>query len=117
MSGQQNSTSSDNKPSADTKPIEKPKVDVTVTPKKGADGAREYADKVKKSLEGDVKKALDGAKEGGSKKQLDAAEKAATDAGKKIDPQKIEKVKVKVEGEAGGEKVKREKVVTPSKEG
>lgn len=114
-------TSGDKKADAASKPIEKEKIDVTVTPKQGGDKKqtadnKQYADKVKKSLESDVKKSLDGAKEGGAKKQLDAAEKATQDAGKKIDPAKIEKVKVKVEGEAGGEKVKRETVVAPKKE-
>ncbi len=113
MPDQRNATSSDKKPGKDEKPLQKEKVDVAVQPKKGEPGAREYADKVKKSLEGDVKKSLEGAKEGGSKKQLDAAEKTTQDAGKKIDPQKIERVKVKVEGEVDGEKVKRETTVKP----
>lgn len=118
----QKATSGDKKADSAAKPLEKEKIDVTVTPKQGTDRKqsqdnRQYADKVKKSLEGDVKKSLEGAKEGGSKKQLDAAEKTAQDAGTKIDPSKIEKVKVKVEGEAGGEKVKRETVVAPKKEG
>ncbi len=113
MADKSNATSSDKKPTRDEKPIQKEKVDVSVQPKKGEPGAKKYADKVKKSLEGDVKKSLEGAKEGGSKKQLDAAEKTTQDAGKKIDPQKIERVKVKVEGEVDGEKVKRETVVKP----
>ncbi|HTM67725.1 MAG TPA: hypothetical protein VL426_00345 [Candidatus Binatia bacterium] len=117
----QKATSGDKKADAATKPLEKEKIDVSVTPKQGGDKKqtqdnRQYADKVKKSLENDVKKSLDGAKQDGAKKQLDAAEKTAQDAGKKIDPSKIEKVKVKVEGEAGGEKVKRETVVAPKKE-
>ena len=112
-----NATPNDKKPDPTPKPLEKEKVDVSVQPKKGEPGAKVYADKVKKSLEGDVKKSLEGAKKDGAQKQLDAAEKAAQDAGKKIDPDKIEKVKVKVEGESGGEKVKRETTVTPSKEG
>lgn len=94
-------------------PIHKPKVDVAVTPKRGADGAKKYAEKVQKSLEADVKKGIDGAKDGGAKKQLDAAEKVAKDAGKKIDPQRIERVHVTVEGEAGGATIKRHVEVTP----
>lgn len=113
MSDQRNATSSDKKPSTDEKPLQKEKVDVSVQPKKGEPGAKEYADKVRKSLEGDVKKSLEGAKEGGAKKQLDAAEKTAQDAGKKIDPQKIERVKVKVEGEVDGQRVKKETTVKP----
>ncbi|MEY4744166.1 MAG: hypothetical protein RL272_111 [Candidatus Parcubacteria bacterium] len=114
MADQNNATSSDKKPTTkDDKPLQKEKVDVSVQPKKGEPGAKEYADKVRKSLEGDVKKSLEGAKEGGSKKQLDAAEKTTQDAGKKIDPQKIERVKVKVEGEVDGDKVKRETTVKP----
>lgn len=118
----QNATSGDKKADPTPKPLEKEKIDVTVTPKQGGDKKqtadnKQYAEKVKKSLEGDVKKSLDGAKQDGAKKQLDAAEKATQDAGKKIDPTKIDKVKVKVEGESGGEKVKRETVVTPKKDG
>lgn len=117
----QNATNNDKKADTAAKPLEKEKVDVTVTPKETKDRKqrqdnKDYAEKVKKSLENDVKKSLDGAKQDGAKKQLDAAEKTTQDAGKKIDPQKIEKVKVKVEGEAGGEKVKRETVVAPTKE-
>jgi hypothetical protein len=109
------------KPAEPPKPLESPKVDVTVTPKDGANRQekkdnQQHAGEIKEKIEKEVKKQLDANKGGGAKKQLDAAEKVADDAKKGVDPKKIEKVKIKVEGEVDGDKVSREKTVTP-KEG
>lgn len=102
-------------------PLKNPKVDVTVTPKETNDRGqsmenRKYSHRVEESLEKEIKKQLDDNKGGGAKKQLDAAEKAADGAKKGADPKKIVKIKIKVGGEVDGDKVSREKTVTP-KEG
>jgi hypothetical protein len=99
-------------------PLENPKVDVTVTPKDGSNRQekkdnKEYADSVKEKVEKEVKKQLDANKDGGAKKQLDAAEKVADGAKQGADKSKVEKIKIKVEGEVDGDKVTREKTVTP----
>ena len=99
-------------------PLEKPKVDVTVTPKDGESRQekkdnKEYADSVKEKVEKKVKEQLDANQGGGAKKQLDAAEKVADDAKQGVDQKKVDKIKIKVEGEVDGDKVSREKTVTP----
>lgn len=99
-------------------PLENPKVDVSVTPKKGenrkqTEENKEYADHVQKKVEKEVKKALDANKGGGAKKQLDAAEQVADGAKRGADKGRVEKIKIKVEGEVDGDKVTREKTVTP----
>lgn len=100
------------------KPLENPKVDVTVTPKDGNNRQekkdnKEYADKIKEKVEKEVKKEIDANKGGGAKKQLDAAEQVADGAKKGADKGKVEKIKIKVEGEVDGDKITREKTVTP----
>jgi hypothetical protein len=99
-------------------PLEKPKVDVTVTPKEGESRTerkdnKDYAEKVEKKLKEQVQQQIDGNKGGGAKKQLDAAEQVADGAKKGVDGNKVDKVKIKVEGEVDGDKVSREKTVTP----
>ncbi len=102
---------------ADPKPLDNEQVHVTVDPKdRHSKDHKEYAEKVKEGVKKEVKKALQDAKKDGAQKQLDAAEKAVDDAKKKVDPKKVDKLKVKVEGEVDGDKVSREKTVTP-KEG
>ncbi len=109
---------------ADDKPAEKkdaplknPEVHIEVTPKERGD--KEYAQKVKEGLKGEVKKELKAAEKDGAKKQLDAAEKVADDAKKGVDPSKITKIRIKVEGEVGtdGDKVSREKTIIPKEGG
>ena len=94
-------------------PIKEPKIDVTVTPKPGK-GNREYAERVKENVQRDVQRAIEKAAPGGSGKQLESADAAAERAAQQITPSKIEKIKVNVEGDAGGRPVKHEKTVPPS---
>ena len=99
----------------DPQPLKKEEVHVTVTPKDPRDPAhKQAAEKVKKTLKEGVKKALDDNKGGGSKKQLDAAEKKIDEAKEQTSPRHIDKINVKVKGEdADGDEVTRERTVKP----
>ncbi len=109
---------------ADDKPAEKkeaplknPEVHIEVTPRQKGD--KEYAQKVKENLREQVKQDIEKSKKDGATKQLEAAEKGADTAKKQVDAQKVTKVRVKVEGEVGpdGDKVSKEKTVTPKEGG
>jgi hypothetical protein len=93
------------------KPIENPKVDVRVQPLKKAD--KDYAEKVRRNLKSDVEKTVKENEGGGSRKQLDAAEKTTKEAGTKIDPSKVKEISVDVSGKVGKTKVGEETVVKP----
>ena len=108
-------TPSDKGGERDKKPLKNPEVDVNVTPKRNVSGNDPYVKKVKRSLEGDVKKAIDKAAPDGSKKQLESAEKATKDAATKIDPSKVDNVKVRVKGDVDGETVRKETAARPKK--
>ncbi len=100
-------------------PLKNPEVHVEVTPREKRDSSqKEYAERVKETIKKEVREKLKEAEGGGAKKQLDAAEKVADDAKTKVDPKKIQRVRIKVEGEVGpdGDKISREKTVVP-KEG
>jgi hypothetical protein len=96
----------------DKAPMKDPPIEVKVQPKDAGtkDQRREnhqYADKVRKRLSEDVKKSVDTAGNDAERRdspnprkdQLDAAKKTVDDASRQIDPNKIERVKVKVDGE------------------
>jgi len=96
------------------KPLDKEDVVVSVTPKDPKDPKhQEAAKRVKKTVEREVKKALDDNKGGGAKKQLDAAEEKVDEAKKQVSPTQVEKIKVRVSGKDGEDDVSREKVVKP----
>ncbi len=90
----------------DSKPIEHPKVDVLAVPKSDPKiDNREYSKKVRDSLKKDVEKALEDNKSGGHQRQLESAREAVRKAGTQIDPNKIEKVVVRVGGKVDKTKV------------
>ncbi|KPJ86013.1 hypothetical protein AMJ57_00885 [Parcubacteria bacterium SG8_24] len=106
----------------EAKPLEKERVHVEVTPKKDGEGVDDsenqgYSKKVKKRLKDEVTKVIKEKKGDGAKKQLDAADEAIDEAKKKVSPQKVEKIRVKVEGESDGDQVVRERTVKPKGDG
>lgn len=89
------------------RPIEKEKIHVTVVPKDPKNPEhQQYRDKIKPRIKEDIRKTLDDNKDGGSKKQLDGADKKLDDIKRQIDPGKVKEVEVKVEGEVGGKPMK-----------
>ena len=97
----------------DKAPMQDPKIDVTVKPNDAAPSKDErrqnhqYADKIRERLKEDVKKAVDKAGQDAERRnspnprkdQLDAAKKTADDAAKQVNPNQIDKIRVKVDGE------------------
>lgn len=94
----------------DKKPLEDPKVKVSVDTQRGKQGS---GTKIKRGVEKEVKDAIEKNKDKGARKQLDAAEDAVEKAQKQVSNRDIKKIKVKVEGTVDGDKVSREKEVTP----
>jgi hypothetical protein len=93
---------SDSRPNPDKLPINNPQVDVTVNPGKGESGNSDYVKKVKKALDGEVRKTIADNHDAGSKKQLEKVKETIKRAADQIDPNKVANVKVKVKGDAGG---------------
>ncbi|MEY4723043.1 MAG: hypothetical protein RLZZ324_556 [Candidatus Parcubacteria bacterium] len=87
-------------------PIKDPKVDVTVVPKRGVSGNDPYVKKIEKSVEKDVKRTLEGDAASPSKKALENVEKKVGEVSKDLNADKIEKVKVRVRGDAEGHPIK-----------
>lgn len=102
-----NKTHSDGKPDKDKMPIDNPKVDVAVNPSRGRSGKTDYHRKVQKNVEKEVRDTLDKHRGEGSKKQLEEAAKTAQDAAKKVDPNQVTNVKVRVGGNIGSEVIER----------
>ena len=97
-------------------PLDKPKIQVEAVPKDPKNPIHiEHKEKIEKHVTEKVKEALEKEKSGGWRKQTDGAEQVADDAKKHVDPNKVKKVRVRVEGEVSpdGDKVVREKVVVP----
>ncbi len=95
-------------------PIERPQVDVEVTPREGVKSGDPHVQKVKESLGGQTRRAIHINKDGGSDAQLDAARKVVKEATEQaINPAIVEKVKVTVSGEIDGEEMKPVPIVAP----
>lgn len=85
-------------------PLDNPPIKVTVTPKKTGDALqdaqnREYADKkVAPQVEKEVREAVEKAKPGGRQAQRQAQKDAGDKAARQIPGQKIEEIKINVQG-------------------
>lgn len=99
----------------DPKPIEKERVHVEVEPKDKDDSSdRDYGRKVKENVKRQVKEAIEKNKDGGQRKQVDAVDDVIDTTKKRVNPGKVEKVRVKVEGETSdGDTITHERTVKP----
>jgi len=101
-------------------PIENPRIGVVPKPRDPKSPEdREVARKVREGVKKKVEEAIEGAKDQGWQKQLDAAGKAAGEEGKMIPRRRIKWIKVHVEGDRGGDRkdpVRREILVIPGEE-
>lgn len=85
-------------------PLDDPPIKVTVVPKKTGDAAqdrqnREYADeKVAPQIEKEVRKAVEEAKPDGRQAQRQAQKDAGDKAAQQIPGQKVEEIKINVQG-------------------
>jgi hypothetical protein len=98
-------------PPPDKRPLENPQVDVRVSPKTRGD--RDYAEKVRKNLTGEIEKVVKENADGGHKDQFKKAEEKAKDVGTKVDPSKVKEISVDVSGKVGKQKMGEETVVKP----
>lgn len=88
-------------------PLKNPEVQVEVSPKdsRNPDHRRE-AEKIGRNLKDKVKRAVEENESGGKDKQFDAAEKEAKKAGQGVSKERIDKIKVGVDGtDEDGDKV------------
>jgi len=101
-----NKTKSDKAPDA---PLEKSDVkEVRVKPRDSDDPAQrkrnsQSADKARDAVRKDVDRAVEGGSSGGPKEQIKRIEKALDEASRQVNPNSVERIKVKVRDKAGRE--------------
>lgn len=89
-------------------PLENTSVKVDIEKAPGA--SDEAVKKIRQQTKGDVRQAIRENADKGSDAQLDAVERKVSESADKINRGTVKKIKVTVEGEAGGEKIKRSTV-------
>lgn len=92
-----------------------PAVDVKIVPAESSEG--DYAERVGKQVEKEVRDAIKKHKGDGHRKQLDAAEDAVNDAAKRVSPRKVDEIKVDVGGKVDGDEHSRKVKAKPKGQG